>query len=49
MIIDYDKNPMLDTDEKLKSLVASIMLALNELQDRIYALEKKIEEMEERN
>lgn len=30
MIIDYDTNPALDVDQKLRSLIESIQLALNE-------------------
>lgn len=46
MIISYDKNPALTTDQKLESLIESIQLALNEKADNaiIIALEKKIEE-----
>lgn len=46
MIINYDKNPALTEDQKLQSLVDSIMLALNELQDRLYRLEKAVERIE---
>lgn len=49
MIISYDKNPQLTTDQKLESLIESIQLALNEKADNaiVIALEKKIKENRE--
>ena len=46
MLIDYDHNPAASTDEKLRSLVESIQMALNEITSEIRALERKIEELE---
>lgn len=47
MIISYDKNPALTTDQKLESLIESIQLALNEKADNalVIALEKKLKEI----
>lgn len=33
MVIDYDRNPKLTTDQKLQSLIESIMLAMNDKAD----------------
>lgn len=45
MIVQYDRNSALSTDQKLESLISSIQLALNELYDRQYEIEKKISEL----
>ena len=47
MIIDYDRNPSANTDQKLQSLMESIQLALNELTTDMDILKKKIQELEE--
>ena len=47
MIIGYDRNPVLNTDQKIQSLIESMSKALDELKDEIADLEKKIERLEE--
>ena len=47
MIIDYDKNPMLNTDQKIQSLIQSMQRALDEMKKEITKLEKKVESLEE--
>ena len=46
MIINYDKNPRLTTDQKIQSLVANLQLALDELTSRCAEIEKRIEEIQ---
>lgn len=45
MIVQYDRNPALTTDQKLESLITSIQLALNEIQDKQHATDKKLEDL----
>ena len=47
MIIDYDKNPMLTTDQKIQSLIQSMQRALDEMKHEISELENKIKSLEE--
>lgn len=47
MIIDYDKNPNLDTDQKIKSLIQSLERALDELKLQIIQLESRVKSLEE--
>ncbi len=46
MIIDYDHNPNISTDQKLQSLVENLQLAYSEVASRCADLEKKVEELE---
>ena len=48
MIVDYDRNPRLTTDQKLQSLIDSIQRALNELTEEISKDRKDIKELQER-
>lgn len=43
MIINYDRNAALSTDEKLQSLVNTLQLAFNEVMDETDKLKKEIE------
>lgn len=45
--LDYDKNPMLTTDQKLKSLIDSIERSLLEIGDRLDAIDKEIKALKE--
>lgn len=47
MIIDYDKNPALTTDQKLQSLIDSIHRALDEVTDELNKISKDISELKE--
>lgn len=47
MIINYDRNPALNTDQKLESLTENIQLALSEVESSINSLKKAIEEIKE--
>ena len=49
MIIDYDKNPLLGTDEKLMSLIASIQRSLDDVENKIDAINKEIKKLKEEN
>ena len=49
MIINYDRNPNLSVNQKLDSLIESIMLALNEKADNSNIEELKKELAELRN
>lgn len=48
MVINYDRNPNLTTDQKLDSLIESIMLAMNEKADnsKVDELKKKLAELQ---
>ena len=46
MIIDYDKNPNISSEQRLQSLIESIRRAFEELSDNIMALEKQISAVE---
>lgn len=48
MIVDYDRNPRLTTDQKLQSLIDSIQRALNELTEEIAKDRRDIKELQER-
>ncbi len=48
MILDYDKNPALSTDQKLQSLVANIQRALDEQTSELQKVKKELEELKER-
>ena len=41
MIIDYDRNPNLNTEQKLQSLIESVQMALDELASRCVEIEKQ--------
>lgn len=45
MIIDYDHNPALTTDQKLQSLKESMQMAVDELTDTIKKLKEEIAEL----
>ena len=47
MILGYDKNPLLTTDQKLQSLIQNMQRALDELKIEITDLEKKVKALEE--
>lgn len=47
MIIGYDRNPNLSTDQKLQSLINELQRALDEMKEEIEELRRKIEEREE--
>ena len=47
MIIGYDRNPNLSTDQKLQSLINDLQRALDEMKEEIDMLKQKIEEREE--
>lgn len=47
MILNYDRNPVLTTDQKLLSLIESMQRALDEANNKIADLEKRIEKLEE--
>lgn len=45
MIIDFDHNPALTTDQKLQSLRESAQMAIDELTDTIEKLKSEIDEL----
>lgn len=50
MIIDYDHNPALTTDQKLQSLKESVQMALNEIITEQYnraEVDKKISDIQD--
>jgi hypothetical protein len=47
MIIDYDKNPALTTDQKLMSLIESIQRAMDDMQIEIAELKARVSKAEE--
>lgn len=47
MILGYDRNPNLSTDQKLQSLINELQRALDEMKEEIDMLRQKIEEREE--
>ncbi len=47
MILGYDRNPNLSTDQKLQSLINELQRALDEMKEEIDMLKQKIEESEE--
>lgn len=49
MIVSYDKNPRLTTDQKLESLIESITLALNEKAERadVERIKEKLPEIQD--
>lgn len=49
MIIDYDHNPRLNTDQKLQSLVESIQLLSDEFTTEIKAIKEEIKKLQESN
>lgn len=48
MIIDYDHNPALTTDQKLQSLVENILLAFGETMDLLSKQQKQFEKSEKK-
>ena len=47
MIIDYDKNPALNVDQKLLSLIDSIQRTIDEISTDIVEIRKDIEKLKE--
>lgn len=47
MIIDYDRNPALTTDQKLQSLIDSMQRAIDELTVSMDAVKKELEKLQE--
>ena len=47
MIIDYDKNPALNVDQKLQSLIDSIQRSLDEVSVDISEIRREIEKLKE--
>lgn len=47
MIIDYDKNPALNVDQKMQSLIDSIQRSLDEISIDISEVRKEIEKLKE--
>lgn len=45
MVIQYDRNSTLTTDQKLESLLTSIQLAFNEVQDELRKKDREIAEL----
>lgn len=46
MIIDYDRNPALTTDQKLQSLIESIQRSFDEISVSIAELQKAVQKLE---
>lgn len=47
IIVDYDKNPQLNTDRKLISLCESIQRAINELETELAELRKEVRKLQD--
>lgn len=47
MIVDYDRNPALTTDQKLQSLIESLLRMRDELQDSLADIEKRLSKLEQ--
>lgn len=46
MVINFDRNPNRSTDEKLDSLIISIQLALNEIENSLHDMDKRLADMQ---
>lgn len=49
MVVNFDRNQNLTTDQKLQSLLESVQLALNEIDTRFDEIDKAIKELEQGN
>lgn len=47
MIIDYDRNPVLTTDQKLQSLIDSMQRAIDELTVSMETVKKELIKLQE--
>ena len=47
MIIDFDHNPALTTDQKLQSLKESMQMAVDEMTSAIELLKKEVRELKQ--
>lgn len=47
MIIDYDRNPALNIDQKMQSLIDSIQRSTDEMTLRIEELRKEVQKLQE--
>jgi peptidoglycan hydrolase CwlO-like protein len=48
MIINYDRNPNLTTDQKLQSLIENVQKAFDETMQELDSLKKEIQKLNER-
>jgi chaperonin cofactor prefoldin len=49
MVVNFDRNQNLTTDQKLQSLLESVQLALNEIDTRFDEISKAVKKLEEGN
>ena len=48
MIINYDRNPNLTTDQKLQSLIENVQKAFDETMQELDSLKREIQKLNER-